>query len=136
MDKLLNFKYYFDTNPGNNFQFTKVILAIVALFYLLSLAIRIYRKRYCKNDIIRKMLRGYTGRFFTYGSILLFILLSRETGIPILSMRFWMFAFLLYVIIWILKVSLTFKKEYKKRSHHTEHHDSISKYLPKKKKKK
>jgi len=135
MDKLLTFKYYFDTTPSNNFQFTKIILLIVALFYLISLGVRIYRKKYCKNDIIKKMLRGYTGRFFTLGTILLFILLSRETGIPILSMRFWMFAFLLYVIIWALTVCFTFKKNYHKRAQHTEHHDTKAKYLPKKKKK-
>ena len=135
MEKLLTLKYYFDANPGNNFQFTKITLLIVGVFYLLSLGVRIYRKKYCKNDIVKKMLRGYPARFFTLGSILLFILLSRETGIPILSMRFWLFAFMLYVIIWLLKECFTFKKRYDSRAHHTEHFDSKAKYLPKKKKK-
>lgn len=134
MDKLLTLKYYFDTTPSSDFQFTKLVLLVVGLFFLLSLGVRIYRKKYCKNEIIRKMLRGYSGRFFTFGSILLFILLSRETGIPILSMRFWLFAFLLYVIIWALTVCFTFKKKYHSRAQHTEHRDTKAKYLPKRKK--
>jgi len=134
MDKLLTLKYYFDTTPDNNFQFTKITLIIVLVFYFLSLVIRIYRRKYCKNEIVRKILKRYPGRLFTLGTILLFILLSRETGIPILSMRIWLFAFLLYVIIWAIMVCFTLKKEYHSRTRHIEHHDTKAKYLPKKKK--
>lgn len=134
MDKLLTLNYYFDPSPGADFQFTKLTLVLIILLFLLSIAIRIYRRKYAKDAVLKKMLKRYPGRFFTFGIILLFLLLSREAGIPYLSMRFWWFVLFIYIIYWAVKVSLNCKKEYRHRLWQAQSSDALSKYLPKKKK--
>ena len=135
MSQFLTLSYYFSTRPDTDFHFTKLILAIVVLFYIVSIAIWIYRKKYAKDMILRKMLKKYPGNLFTIGSILLFLLLARETGIPIISMRIWLFALFIFVIIMAIKKAVTFKRDYRARSQKMEHNDISTKYLPTKKKK-
>jgi len=135
MDKFLTFKFYFTIRPDSDFQYTKLTLALTLLLFLISITIRIYKKKYAKDDILKKMLKRYPGRFFWFGLILLSLLLFREAGIPILSMRIWWVLLFIYMAYWIIKTCITFKKEYKFRSNQAYHHDAMSKYLPKKKKK-
>ena len=134
MNKFLTLNYYFNSVPDSDFHFTKLTLGIVAVFYILSIAIWIYRKKYSKNEVLRRILKKYPGTLFTVGTILLFLLLSRETGIPIISMRIWLLGFLLFVAIWFIKVAVTFRGQYRMRSSQAKQ-DVKSKYLPRKKNK-
>jgi hypothetical protein len=134
MDKFLTLNYYLNTRPDPDFQYTKFAVLLIALLFLLSIALKIYRKKYVKEAVLKKMMKRYPGRFFTFGSILLILLLAREAGIPFLSMRIWWFALFIYIIYWALKVCLTFRKEYRYRTRQTQTRHSKNKYLPKRKK--
>lgn len=133
MDKFLTLQYYF-SHPSADFQYTKLTVVLIVLLFLLGIALKIYRKKYVKEAILKKMLKRYPSRFFAFGTILLLLLLVREAGIPILSLRIWWFALLLYIIYWAVKVCLNFRKQYRYRLKQAKMFDSKSKYLPKKKK--
>lgn len=131
---MLTVKYFLDARPGTDFQYTKYTLLLIGILFALSIAIKIYRRKYVKEDAVKKIIRPYSGKFFTFGVILLFLLFAREAGIPFFSMRIlWLFL-LIYIIGWIAKTCFGFKKEYKKRTKRMMAFDVKTKYLPKKKK--
>lgn len=134
MEQLLTLQYYLSTKPNPDFQFTKVTLVLIVLFFGIGIGIKIYRRKYAKDQIVKKMIKNYPGKLFMFGTILLFLLLVREAGVPIVSMRLWWFALFLYILYWSVKILLNFKKEYKKRSRQANKHSESAKYLPKKKK--
>lgn len=135
MDRLLTFQFYFTPRPDPNFQFTKITVILIILFFLISIVVQIYRKKYTKDPIIKKMLKRYPGKLRLFGILLLLLLISREAGLPFLSMRIWWFALLFYVIFWAIDVLRNFKKNYKKRFGQANLKKNLHKYLPKKKKK-
>ena len=134
MERFLNFGYYLSPIPDPNFQHTKLTLAVGLLLIIAAIALSIYRKKHLKNDVLRKMLRPYPGLLQTYGILILFLLLVRETGIPYLSMRLWWVVLALFFLYSLFKFILTFKSEYNKRSHRSERNANVNKYLPKRKK--
>lgn len=134
MERLLTLQYYFTPRPDSNFQYTKLTLLLIALLLIFSLAIKVYRKKHVKEAILKKMLKKYPNRFFSFALILLFLLVVREAGIPFLSMRLWWFLLFGYIIYWCIKVALNFKKEYHKRLTQTHHNKNYKKWIPKKKK--
>jgi len=133
MDKLLNLKYYFSVRPDPNFQYTKLTLAIALLLLLVALAIQIFRRKYLKNEIAKKMLKRYPGALFSFSVALLVILMFREAGLPIFSMRIWGVLWILAFAAWIAKNALTFGREYRERHGHAKRKETLSRYLPQKK---
>ncbi len=134
MEKLLTFQYYFATRPNPDFQYTKLTLLVIGLLFVLSIVLIMYRKKFTKDKVSKKILKRYPMRFFTFGVILMFLLLAREAGIPYISMRLWWLLLFIYIIYWSIKVCLGFSREHKKRSNKTESSRKKVKYLPKKKK--
>lgn len=133
MDRLLTLKYYFATRPDPDFQFTKLTLAVIAFFFLLSLALKIYRKKYAKDVILKKMIKRYPSRLLAFGTALLLLLLFRETGIPFFSMRIWWVLWLLIFLYWVVRTLISFKKEYRRRFNQAKQKAIKTKYLPRKK---
>jgi len=133
MERFLSLRYYFIPLPDPNFQFTKLTLLIGVLLILMGFALGIYRKKYLKNSIIKKMLKIYPGRLRLYGFLVLLLLIFREQGIPYLSMRLWWFVLLVFFLYTFLKLAFTFKKEYAKRKERERKNIIKRKYLPKKK---
>ena len=133
MERLLTFQYYFTPRPDPDFQFTKITLILIALFFVAGIAVKIYRKKYAKDQIVKKMIKRYPGRLFMFGTTLLFLLLVREAGIPFVSMRIWWFVLTIYIIYWAVKIMINFKKEYIRRMKQAGRHAIRAKYLPKKK---
>ena len=134
MDRFLSLKYFFTPRPDPDFQFTKLMLAIGLILLIAGIILAIYRKKYVKNQIIKKMIRKYPGQLKTYGLIVLILLLVRETGIPFLSMRVWWVVIAAFFLYSLLKFMFTFKKEYKKRLRQAEKQGLANKYLPKRRK--
>lgn len=133
MDKFLTLKYFFTPRPDPNFQFTKLMFAIGLILIISGIVLSIYRKKYLKNLIVKKIIKKYPGHLKTYGMLVLILLLVRETGIPYLSMRIWWFVLGGFFLYSLLRFLFTFKKEYKKRLIHAEKQGLVKKYLPKKK---
>ncbi|MBN2096766.1 hypothetical protein JW752_05255 [Candidatus Peregrinibacteria bacterium] len=134
MERLLTLQYYFTPRPDPDFRFTKITLALIVLFFVAAVGVRYYRKKVAKDPIIKKMIKRYPGKLMTFGTLLLFLLLVREAGIPFVSMRFLWFALLLYVVCWAAKILLNFKKDYRRRIRQVHTHAERAKYLPKRKK--
>ncbi len=133
MERFLNLRYYFIPIPDPNFQFTKLTLLIGVLLILMGFALGIYKKRYLKNSIIKKILKIYPGKLRLYGFLVLLLLVFREQGIPYLSMRLWWFVLLAFFLYTFLKLAFSFKKEYARRKEREEKNISKRKYFPKKK---
>ncbi len=133
MDKFLHLAYYFSPIPEPNFQYTKLTLAIGLIFLIAGLALGFYRKRYVEDQIHRKLMRKYPGLLKTYGTLILILLLVRETGIPYLSMRMWWAILGLFLLYSLFKFLFTYRGEYKKRYEQAVKMHTLHKYLPKKK---
>ena len=133
MESFFSLRYWIAARPDPNFQFTKLTVALAALLLIAGLVIKIYRKRYAKDEILKKMLKRYPTVLFVFGLALLVLLLFREGGIPLFSMRIWWLFYLILLVYWLLKNSLSFKKDYAHRKGQAHHHALQSQYLPKKK---
>jgi len=133
MDRFLSLRYYFIPLPDPNFQFTKLTLLIGVLLVLSGIALSIYRKKYLKDAISRKILKIYPGRLRLYGFLILLLLIVREQGIPYLSMRIWWFVVLACFLYTFIGLGLRYKKEYEKRAGRAKKNLKKAKYLPKKK---
>jgi hypothetical protein len=133
MDKILSLQYFFTPRPDVNFQFTKLVFAVGLILLIAGILLGIYRKRYLKNEILRKLIKKYPGQLRTYGIFALILLLVRETGIPFLSMRIWWVILAAFFIYSLLKFLFAFRGEYKKRLRQAERQGLVNKYLPKKK---
>ncbi|MBU0706188.1 hypothetical protein KJ657_04345 [Patescibacteria group bacterium] len=133
MDRFLHLKYYFIPLPDPNFQFTKLTILIGLLMILAGIALGIYRKKYLKDPIARKILKIYPGRLRLFGFLVLLLLIFREQGIPYLSMRLWWFVILIMFLYSFLKLAFSYKKEYSRRKERVKKNISRHKYLPKKK---
>jgi ACR3 family arsenite efflux pump ArsB len=133
MDKLLSLGYYFSVHPDPDFHFTKLTLLVAGLFLLAALAIRIWRRKYAKDEVLRKMLKRYPGPLVTVSLTLLVLLLFREGGIPIFSMRIWWILLIVIFATWAVRNVLGLNKEYQDRKKQLHHHLAQAKYLPKKK---
>ncbi len=133
MDKFLHLAYYFTPIPDSDFRYTKLTLAIGLIFLIAGLALGFYRKRYVEDQIHRKLMRKYPGLLKTYGTLILILLLVRETGIPYLSMRMWWAILGLFLLYSLFKFLFTYRGEYKKRYEQAVKMHTLHKYLPKKK---
>jgi hypothetical protein len=133
MDKFLNISYYFSARPDPNFQFTKLTLLVAGLFLLAALAIRVWRRKYAKDEVLRKILKRYPGPLVSFSLALLVLLLFREGGIPLFSMRIWWVILIALFAYWAVRNLLGLKKEYSERKTQLHHHQAQAKYLPKKK---
>jgi len=134
MERFLTLKYYFVALPDPNFQFTKLSLAVGLILIVAGFVLAIYRKKYLKDIIAKKLVRKYPGLLKTYGLLVLILLLVRETGIPYLSMRIWWFIVAAFFLYSLIKFLYTFKREYSKRVKQASKNQTVKKYLPKKKK--
>ncbi len=130
MERFLTFSYYFTSRPDPNFGYTKLVVGGIALLFAASLALRVYRKRVCQDEVKRKVLRRYPGMLQNYATILLALLLFRETGMPWLSMRFWWFLLAAFFLFHGLQFAFGFKKQLRERRAALREHDP---YLPRKK---
>lgn len=133
MERFLNLHYYFAPLPDPNFQFTKLTLLIGVLLLLLGFASGIYRKKYLKDNISKKILKPYPGQLRLYGLLILFLLVCREMGVPYLSMRLWWFVILAFFLFTFIKLAITFRKKYRNRSERVHKNATIKKYIPGKK---
>jgi len=133
MERFLNLRFYLAPLPDPNFQFTKLTLLIGLLLIIAGIAFGIYRKKYLKDIIAKKILKIYPGRLKIYGFLVLLLLVFREQGIPFLSMRLWWFVLLAFFLYTFIKLALKYKKEYAKRKERMRKNTIKKKYLPKKK---
>jgi uncharacterized protein YacL len=133
MERFLQLAYFFDRYPSPDFRYTKITLGVIILLLLSSIVLSVYRHRYMKDQITKKLIKKYPSLLRTYGIILLVLLVVREAGMPLLSMRFLWLLWAAFFIYSLLKAVFTYKKEYKKRSEQMDLHSKHHKYLPKRK---
>jgi hypothetical protein len=134
MERFLSLRYYFIPLPDPNFQFTKLTLAVGLILLIAGFVSAYYLKHKLKDPIAKKILKNYPGKLKIYGFVTLFLLGSRELGIPYLSMRIWWFILLVVFLYNAIKLGLSYKKDYEKRNNRLKKNQSKDKYLPGKKK--
>ena len=132
MQKFLSFKYYFTPYPDPAFHWTKLTLLIGVLLILGGMGLAFYRKR-LSDPVMKKLLRPYSGQLQTYGVLTLFLLVSREAGIPYLSMRFWWILLGAFFLYSFFRFLFRFRSDYQRKKEALQMRESRSKYLPKKK---
>ena len=133
MERFLNPWFYFAPLPDPNFQFSKFTLGLSLILVLAGIVGSYYRKKKLSDPITKKILKPYPGRLVTYGLLLVMLLVSRELGIPYLSMRIWWFVLLAFFLYTFIGLALNYKKEYQRRSRRLHQNENKAKYLPKKK---
>lgn len=116
MERLLTLSFYFTPRPDPHFQHTKLVVVLIVVLFLASLGLRIYRRKYLKNEIWKKILRKPIAKMQTFALILLLLLIFRETGMPYLSMRIWGMLWGLAFLYSCFKFLLGFKPEYHRRA--------------------
>lgn len=131
MNNFLSFNYYFTSDY--DFQYTKITLALAGILIFAGLGLSIYRKKYLKDKIAKKVIRPYAGKLYLYGFLLLTLLAFRELHISFLSMRIWWFLLLAFFIYTFLIFAFVYREEYRKRKARMKKNKGKDKYLPKKK---
>lgn len=134
MSNLLSLQFYFTSRPSADFKYTTLTVIIIALLFAAGFGISYYRKKRLKDAIAKKLIKKVPGRLFTFGSILLLLLLVREVAVPILAMRIWWFILGIVFIWWLVKVFTNYKKEYNRRLHQKQRHTKSTRFIPKQKK--
>lgn len=115
MKRFLDFLSFLVSHPDPNFQHTKWAAAFILILFVGSFALRIWRKRTCKDEITKKILRRTPGHLLNYATGFLLLLLFRETGMPYLSIRLWPILLMLLFLIHAFRFTHGFKKEYAQR---------------------
>lgn len=133
MEKFLSLSYYFNPYPDPAYQWTKLTFFVGVLLILGGLALAFYRRRMKEKEVLKKMLRPYPGLLQTYGVLTLFLLVTREAGIPYLSMRMWWFILLGFFLFSLLKFAIGFPMNYKKNQQNRQQNQAKNQYLPKRK---
>ncbi len=115
MKRLLAFFSFLVSKPDPNFGHARLAAGILVLLFVASLALRIWRKRVCKDEITKKILRRTPGHLLNYATVFLLLLLFRETGMPYLSIRLWPLLVILLFLVHAFRFARGFKKEYARR---------------------
>jgi amino acid transporter len=134
MDKIIAFtRFLTSARPDPDFQYTKLTLVVAGVLILVAIAIMALRKKFVKDEILRKLLKRYPMPLALFSMALLCLLFFRELGFPIFSMRLWWVALGLMFAYWSVKELVLFPKNYKERKEKFGARQAKSKYLPKKK---
>lgn len=134
MEKLITLvQYLVSTRPDPSFEYSKSTLLAVGILLVAAIAIRVWRKKFAKDEILRRVLKRYPMSLVIFAMALLLLLGFRVLGFPVFSMRIWWVALALVFVIWAVKAVFGVRKEYQERKDRFGHHHAMSKYLPKKK---
>ncbi|MCF7917915.1 hypothetical protein K9L27_02865 [Candidatus Gracilibacteria bacterium] len=112
LSQLLTGYYFFDRAPGGEFLWG---YALLVFFVLILFTKSIVMKFVSDDKYLRKSLRKKFGRFVALGVIGIFLVASRFSGIPVFSMRLWLYLTLLLTVgigIWTF---VKIRREYQKR---------------------
>ena len=127
--------YIFGPMPGPTFNYYYFVLGLVIVLLILSIGIIFYIKKNKDNKAFKKLFRGYPSKILLLTTVLAIYLPARYYRVPFFSMRALLYIVIAVIIYLLVKIVLTFIKEYpvekKKRDERTEK----NKYLLKKKKK-
>lgn len=126
--------YFLNTRPNPDFYYVNIVLIIGLALIFLGIVWELYRKHKMSDKIARKILRPYPGKLIRYGFLVLFLLAVRMAGLSYLSMRLWWLVLGAFMLYSLLKLILTYGKEYRKRQEKVKVSGKEDKYLPKKKK--
>jgi len=133
MQKFLSLSYYFNPYPDPAYQWTKLTFLVGVLLIAGGLSVAYYRRKMKGNEVLKKMLRPYPGLLQTYGVLVLFLLVTREAGIPYLSMRMWWFILLVFFIYSLVRFAVRFPANYRRNRENRDQTQAKNQYLPKRK---
>lgn len=130
--------YLFETHPSTEFLHAPYAFAFVIGIFVLSFAFEYVRKNIIADGSFRKASRSIA-HVMRYTAIVgLIMTWTRIVGIPYISMRVWWVVMVLFLVLWsvyVLKKYFDLEKKRKQFEGKVKTDDTLSKYLPKRKKK-
>ena len=135
ISKLFSLSYLFDPRPGT-FSYMAFFVGFFLVIIIGSFYLDSWIKKHPKRRSLQHLLPGIAGHLRMLGLVGFIFLWVRYEKLPYLSLRFFFFLFLIY-LLWVLGSSI--HKYRTKLSDIVEKHTvkkTKSKYLPRQKKKK
>lgn len=133
LSRLLSLQYYFTPLPDPNFRFAAFFIGLGILLILIGIFLQIYRRKFLKDEILKKILKRYPRFFNIFGILIILLTLIRIAGIQYLSMRvFWVIYGLLFLYYAFTRL-MPFKGEYRERVQRLHSNVQKKRYLPHKK---
>ena len=127
------------THPETFFKFAAYTFAFAGIMFLGSFIVEHIRKHQINDEIAKKSLRSLPKAMRFVSIIALILTLARLEGLPYLSMRIWWIALILVFIIFEIYAFIKFRKNKQKHVLYAttnKNQEEVTKYLPKKKKRK
>lgn len=112
LSKLIDSRYYFESNPGGDFLFGYLLLLFfIGLFFIGPIC----EKRAAEDKYMRKSMKNQFWKFYFLGSFGLILVLARFASVPVFSMRIWLYLVLVASVVIMALTFRTIQKDYKKR---------------------
>lgn len=127
--------YFFSPNPGRQFEYQYLVLAVIVFFILLTLGVYYYALKNKEDKAFKKLFRNFPTKFIIMAVLLAGYLFIRYYGVPFFSMRFMLYVLLASSIYIIYSAVETFRKKYPEEKGRREKRLEMNKYIPRKKKK-
>ncbi|MBN1494550.1 hypothetical protein JW911_02295 [Candidatus Peregrinibacteria bacterium] len=106
--------YLFSPIPGAAFNYTLWIIIYGSALILAAILLKVFFSMNKNNKALKRTFRSAPGQLVWCGISIIMLALSRSSGIPYLSMRFFLFAVIAlsiyYIIKNILKIFYTYPK--------------------------
>lgn len=105
--------YFFDTVPGQNFEYYTEVLILASILVIGGLAFSAHYKKRKKHDFaFKRLFKKVSKHSITLGVVLVILAVLRYEQIPYFSMRLWLYITLLLVAALIYRNIYKFKKVY------------------------
>ena|SRR3989338_5787605 len=128
---LLSLKYYLSPVPNPDFRYATALLVLGGLMILIGIGIQLYRRKWMKDEIAKKVIRRYPRFLKLFGGLIILLTLMRTAGIPYLSMRLWWVILGLFGLYFILTRLGRFKAEYRSRLERIKENQRIGRFSQK-----
>ncbi len=109
---LFNSSYYLDSNPGGDFLPGYILLVF---FIAIIFTGKIMHKFAGENKYLKKSMKNKMGKFIFLGGLGIILVSARFSGVPVFSMRIWLYLALISTIGGIIYTYFKVNADYKKR---------------------
>lgn len=109
---LLTLSYYIDTNPGGDFPLGIFCLVFFGIMLFIP---GLLRAKAAGNKYLKKSIKKGLWKFLVLGGVGMILTLSRFGGVPVISMRLWLYLLVLLSVIFMLRRFRKMIMDYRKR---------------------
>lgn len=125
----MNLGYLFDITPGRRFTFFMAFMIFFVIVFFGGIILK-QILRYKKDRVLKKMFRRYPKRFLGIAITGIILLIMRQQGIPLISMRFLLMINVALVFFLMGRMIYVYRKIYPQEVKAHEERREKKKYLP------